>query len=201
MVLTGIQVLTISATLLFLLFGITTVDADLTLQRKQEIKSLLELANQDATFAINQELKTEGMIELNELEALTRFAKRMEVNGKYLLQGSVLSPTKGSITVYPIPFVHYYVNFQNWQRDLALVVKYENDQLILQQAVQGNQDNSSGGLLTISVIEENGQAVSLSPKRMVGPSFIVVAYVKDQPLTTFLPQHQFPVVSVEEIKW
>lgn len=184
-----------------MLFGITTVDADLTLQRKQEIKALLELANQDATFAINQELKTEGIIELNEDEALIRFAKRMEQNGKYRLQGNVFSPMKGSITSDPISFVHYYVNFENWRRDLSLLVKYDNNQLTIQQATIGYQPNPSGGLLSISVQEENGQLVSLAPKRMVGPSFVVVAFIKDRPLTSFLPQHQFPVASVEELKW
>ncbi|MGD8192472.1 hypothetical protein ACQCN2_21085 [Brevibacillus ginsengisoli] len=197
----GIQILTISAALLFLLFGVTVINTDVTMQKKQEVKALLELANHDATFAINQTLKTEGIIDLVEDEAIGRFAKRMKQNGKYELQGEQFIPSAQSVTTEPIAFLHYYVDFEHWQKDTYMVVSQEGKQLKLKQVTQGIQLNPAGGYLYISLQEENGQMVSLSPKRMVGPSLIAVAYIQDHPLAVFLPTHHFPVVSVEELKW
>lgn len=197
----GIQLLTISATLLFLLFGITIVDADVAMQKKQEVKALIELANYDATFAINQSLKAEGIIDLVEDEAIQRFAKRMRQNGSYQLQGEQFSPSTNSVTTDPLSFFHYYIDFQQWQKDNHLLVLQTGNQLKLQQLTQGTVMNPAGGYLYISLQEADGRVVTLSPKRMVGPSLIAVAYVQDRPLVPFLPSHQFPVVSVEELKW
>ncbi len=171
------------------------------MQKKQEVKSLLELANQDATFAINQRLKTEGVIDLVEEEAVARFVKRMEQNGGYRFQGNQFIPDEGSVTTDPLPFLHYYVDFLNWQKDIHLLVKFANGNLQLQQVTQGNQANAAGGYIYLSIQEESGQTVALSPKRMVGPSLVAVSYVQDRPLAAFLPGHKFPVASVEELKW
>lgn len=183
------------------MFGLTVVDADLTMQKKQEVKALLELANHDATFAVNPSLKTEGIIDLLEDEAMDRFAKRMEQNGQYEWQGDQFIPSEKSVTTEPLAFLHYYIDFSQWQRDTYLSVQQTGNQLRLKQVTQGMASQPTGGYLYISLQEENGQIVSLSPKRMVGPSFIAVAYVQDNPFTSLLPAHKFPVVSVEELKW
>lgn len=171
------------------------------MQKKQEIKALLELANHDATFAVNQTLKTEGIIDLVLDEAIERFARRMKQNGKYELEGDHFIPSSESVTTEPIAFLHYYMDFEHWQRDTYMVIMQTGTQLKLKQITQGTQLNQAGGYLYVSLEEEDGQTVTLSPKRMVGPSSIAMAYVQDRPLALFLPTHRFPVVSVEELKW
>ena len=171
------------------------------MQKKQEVKALLELANHDATFAINQTLKTEGIIDLVEDEAIGRFAKRMTQNGKYELQGDQLIPGAESVTTEPIAFLHYYIDFEQWQKDTYMLITQTGTQLTLKQVTQGAQTNQAGGYLYLSLQEEDGQMITLSPKRMVGPSSVAIAYVQDRPLAVFLPTHRFPVVSVEELKW
>jgi hypothetical protein len=186
--------------LIFLLVGLIVADADIAMQKKTEVKSLLELANHHATFAIDQSLKTEGIIEMTETEALARLDKRMEENGGYIRQGSFYLPSSASITTDPLPFVHYYVNFQNWRKDLQLILRYTGDSLLLEKAVPG-QEQPTGGELRISITTDEAQVLELSPKKMIGPSLVVVAYVDERPLTPLLPAHSFPVVSVEELKW
>lgn len=170
------------------------------MQKKMEIKTILELANHHATFAVDPALKTEGIIELVEAEALTRFDRRMEENGAYHRQGGVYYPSPSSVTTDPLLFAHYYVDFLNWRKDQRLELRYTSGALQLEQISYG-ADQPSGGRLHITITEEDGKMLELSPKKMIGPSFVVVAYVHERPLAPFLPAHSFPVASVEELKW
>ncbi|MGE5702715.1 MAG: hypothetical protein ACM32O_09320 [Clostridia bacterium] len=171
------------------------------MQKKQEVKALLELANHDATWAIDQELKTEGIIELVTAEAVGRFDRRMADNGRYTRQDTLYKPDRTSVTTDPLAFLHYYVDFQQWKKDTHLSLRYSSNRLLLENVTISNQSKQSGGSLQITITTADNQMVSLAPKRMVGPSLVAVSYVDERPLVPFLPSHSFPVVSVEELKW
>lgn len=196
----GINLLSITVLLFFLLIGLFVVDTDLALQKKAEVKSLLELANHHATFAIDQALKTEGIIEMTEEEALLRFDKRMLENGQYIRQGSAYIPSAKSVTTDQIQAAHYYADFQTWRRNLQLSLHYDGKSLVLDRVIPGEY-RATGGDLQISITTEKNQVLKLAPKKMIGPSLVMVAYVDERPLTPLLPGHSFPIVSVEELKW
>lgn len=196
----GMNLLSVSVLLLLLLIGLFTVDADVAMQKKTEVKALLELANHHATFAVDQTLKTEGIIDLVEEEALARFDRRMEENGGYRRSGNLYLPASDSVTTDPLPFARYSIDFQNWRKDLHLRFRYTGDTLLLEQAVPGTE-HPSGGKLRITVVTEQNESLELAPKTMIGPSAVVVAYVDERPFLPLLPAHAFPVVSVEELKW
>jgi len=197
----GINILSTVSLLFFLVLGLVIVDADLAMQKKAEVKNLLELANHHATFAIDQPLKTEGIIELVEEEALNRFAQRMAENGGYTWENTHFSPSEASVTESPIAFAHFYVDFLHWQRDLQLLFRYDGSSLALEKFEYGTQTRPSGGQLHIRVITEEGKTLTISPKTLAGPSLVAAAYVNEQPLSPLLPAHAFPVVNVEELKW
>ncbi len=190
-----------SSLLVFLLFGLTVIDADLAMQKKQEVKSLLELANHDATFAVDQVLKTEGIMELVESEAMDRLAQRMWKNGGYTRQGNAFVPSSTSVTTDPLLFVCQYVDFQHWRKDLTLSLRFAGNALTVEDRRIGPVDWPSGGHVRIEVATETGEVLRLAPKQMVGPSLIIVAYVHERSLTPLLPAHSFPVASIEELKW
>lgn len=169
------------------------------MQKKTEVKMLLELANHHATFAIDPVLKTEGVIDLIEEEALTRFDRRMEENGGYRREQNVYVPDAASVTTDPLPFARYYVDFRSWRTDLDLRLVYSGSTLSLERAVPGTI-RPAGGRIQITVVTEQGEELRLAPKTMVGPSHVVVAYVDERPFLSMLPAHAFPVVSVEELK-
>ncbi|WP_342772410.1 hypothetical protein [Brevibacillus fluminis] len=187
--------------LFFLLLGLVVVDTDLALQKKQEVKTLLELANHDATWAIDQALKTEGIIDLVETEAISRFDRRMEQNGRYRRQGAVFIPAQKSVTTDQIAILHYYIDFTQWRKNTQLSLTYRGDKLVVDNVAIDSQVQPSGGVLQITVTTESAERLTLAPKRMIGPSLVAVGYVDEQPLFQLLPGHSFPVVSVEELKW
>lgn len=195
----GINLLSISTLLFFLLIGLFVVDTDLAMQKKQEVKTLLELANHHASFAVDPVLKTEGVIDLIEEEALIRFAERMRENGGYLMEAASFIPAANSVTTDPIPFVRHYIDFQSWRQDWELRLRYDGSALVLERITPGAR-NQDGGRLRILVTTKQGEVLQLAPKTMVGPSHIVVAYVDERPFLSTLPGHAFPVVSVEEVK-
>lgn len=195
----GINVLSISAILLFLLVGAFVVDADMAMQKKTEVKMLLELANHHATFAVDPVLKTEGVIDLVENEALVRFDRRMAENGGYRREQGAYVPDAGSVTTDPLIFTCHYVDFRSWQQDLQIRLHYNGLTFVEKQVVPG-ANRPSGGRLQITVVTEQGEELRLAPKVMVGPSHVVVAYVDERPFLPVLPAHAFPVVSVEELK-
>lgn len=175
------------------------VDADMAMQKKTEVKTLLELANHHATFAVDPILKTEGVIDLLEDEAMDRFAARMDENGGYRRQQQTFIPSGSSVTTEPLPFTRYYVDFRAWEQDLELRLRYNGTALLLERAVPGSA-RPGGGRLLVTVVTEEGEELRLAPKIMVGPSHVVTAYVDESPLLPILPSHSFPVVSVEELK-
>lgn len=175
------------------------VDTDLAMQKKAEVKMLLELANHHATFAVDPVLKTEGVIDLVEGEALGRFDRRMMESGGYRRQQNAYLPDPTSVTTDPLPFARHYVDFLSWRQDLELRLVYNGSALLLEQAVPGTV-RPGGGRLQITVVTEQGEELRLAPKTMVGPSHVVVAYVDERPFLSMLPAHAFPVVSVEELK-
>lgn len=187
--------------LFFLMLGLVVVDSDLALQKKQEVKTLVELANHDATWAVDQALKTEGLMELVETDAISRFDRRMAQNGRYLRQGAAFIPAPASVTNDQLSFLHYYIDFQQWKKDIRLFLRYTGEKLVLDQVTIGSQSQQAGGLLQITVTTETAEQLTLAPKRMIGPSLVAVAYVDEQPLVPLLPGHSFPVVRVEELKW
>jgi hypothetical protein len=195
----GINVLSISAILLFLLVGAFVVDADMAMQKKTEVKMLLELANHHATFAVDPVLKTEGVIDLVENKALVRFDRRMAENGGYSREQGAYVPDAGSVTTDPLIFTRHYVDFRSWQQDLQIRLHYNGVTFVEKQVVPG-ANRPSGGRLQITVVTEQGEELRLAPKVMVGPSHVVVAYVDERPFLPILPAHAFPVVSVEELK-
>ncbi|QRG70405.1 hypothetical protein [Brevibacillus choshinensis] len=185
--------------LFFLLVGIFVVDTDIAMQKKTEVKMLLELANHHATFAVDPILKTEGVIDLLEDQALERFEARMHENGGYRRERQAFLPAGNSITTDPLIFTRYYVDFRAWRQDLELRLRYNGNALVLERAMPGAM-RPGGGRLQISVITEEGEELCLAPKTMVGPSHVVVAFVEERPFLPMLPSHAFPVVSVEELK-
>jgi hypothetical protein len=182
------------------LIGLFVVDTDMALQKKAEVKTLLELANHHATFAVNEMLKTEGVIDLVEEEALARFDQRMAENGGYRREGTAYLPSPGSVTTDSIACARYYIDFRHWRQDLNLRLRYTGAALLLEQAIAGTE-RPSGGKLRITVTTEQGEVLEMAPKTMVGPSAVVVAYVDERPFLPLLPAHAFPIVSVEELKW
>lgn len=175
------------------------VDTDLAMQKKAEVKMLLELANHHATFAIDPVLKTEGVIDLIEEEALVRFEQRMWENGGYRTEPNAFLPSDRSVTTDRIPFTRHYIDFRTWRQDWDLSYRYDGTLLSLDRVTPGSA-RPEGGRLHIRVITQQGEELSLAPKTMVGPSHIVVAYVDERPFLSMLPAHSFPVVSVEEVK-
>lgn len=175
------------------------MDADIAMQKKTEVKMLLELANQHATFAVDPILKTEGVIDLLEDRALDRFQSRMNENGGYRREQQSFIPSGDSLTTDPLPFVRYYVDFRAWRQDLELRLRYNGYTLVQERAIPGNM-RPEGGRLQISVVTEEGEELRLAPKTMVGPSHVVVAFVDERPFLPMLPSHSFPVASVEELK-
>lgn len=175
------------------------MDADIAMQKKTEVKMLLELANHHATFAVDPILKTEGVIDLLEDEALDRFAVRMSENGGYHREQQTFVPATDSVTTDPLPFFRYYIDFRAWQQDLELRLRYNGTALLLERAVTG-ATHSEGGRLQVTVVTEEGEELRLAPKVMVGPSHVVVAFVDERPFLPLLPSHSFPVASVEELK-
>ncbi|WP_255298600.1 hypothetical protein [Brevibacillus dissolubilis] len=171
------------------------------MQKKQLVKHLLELANHHATFAINESLKTEGIISLNEEEALNRFAVRMQQNGGYLRENASWMPSPTSATSDPISFHHYYIDFQHWQTDIHLTYRYANHQLTLQNIAQAPFPRPTGGQFQITITNQSGETIHLAPKTITGPSLIMLAYIDDRPISPLLPGHAFPVLSVETIKF
>lgn len=184
----------------FLLIGVFVVDADLAMQKKTEVKMLLEQSNHHATFAIHPVLKTEGVIELVEAEALDRFDERMLANGGYTRQGNDYLPGSHSVTTDSLSFARHYVDFLSWRKDHHLLLRFTGTDLMLEQVTTGAA-RPGGGLLEITVTTEKGEQLRMAPKAMVGPSHVVVAYVNERPFLPMLPAHSFPVVSVEELKW
>lgn len=185
--------------LFFLLIGMFIVDTDVAMQKKTEVKALLELANHHATFAVDPILKTEGVIDLMEDEAMERFAARMRENGGYRLEQRAFVPAGESVTSDPLPFYRYYIDFRTWRQDLELRLRY-NGTTLLQERASPGAIRSGGGRLQVTVVTESGEELRLAPKTMVGPSHVVVAYVDERPFLPILPAHSFPVVSVEELK-
>lgn len=185
--------------LFFLLVGMFIVDADLAMQKKTEVKILLELSNHHATFAVDPVLKTEGVIDLLEDEALERFDERMHENGGYRRDQAMFVPQADSVTTDPIPFSRYYVDFRSWRNDHQLRLQYNGKTLVTERATKGPA-RPGGGMLQITVVTERGEELQLAPKTMVGPSHVVVAYIDERPFLPMLPSHSFPVVSVEELK-
>lgn len=169
------------------------------MQKKTEVKMLLELANHHATFAVDPILKTEGVIDLLEDQALDRFETRMNENGGYRREQQDFVPAGNSVTTDPLPFTHYYVDFRAWRQDLELRLRYNGDALVQERVIPGTT-RPGGGRLQVIVLAEGGEELRLAPKIMVGPSHVVVAYVDERPFLPLLPSHSFPVVSVEELK-
>ncbi|MBM7592315.1 hypothetical protein [Brevibacillus fulvus] len=170
------------------------------MQKKAEMKALLELANHHATFAVDQELKTEGIIELTEAEAMAKFDQRMLDNGGYERVEDAYVPSANSVTSAPVSFVHYYVGFQDWRKDLHLFVRQRQEGLAIEKAEDG-PERTAGGELRVTFTTASGEELQLAPKKMVGPSLVVVAFLEEPPLVPFLPGHAIPIVSVEEVKW
>ncbi|MFD2369665.1 hypothetical protein ACFSO0_06775 [Brevibacillus sp. GCM10020057] len=185
--------------LFFLLVGMFVVDTDMAMQKKTEVKMLLELANHHATFAVDPILKTEGVIDLLEDEAMERFEERMNENGGYHREQQTFVPGETSVTTDPLPFTRYYVDFRAWQQDLELYLRYNGKDLLQERVVPGAV-RPGGGHLQVTVVTPEGEQLHLAPKTMVGPSHVVVAYVDERPFLPLLPGHSFPVVSVEELK-
>ncbi|WP_312117771.1 hypothetical protein [Brevibacillus reuszeri] len=185
--------------LFFLLVGAFVVDADIAMQKKTEVKMLLELANHHASFAVDPILKTEGVIDLIEVDAMQRFDRRMKENGGYVREQETFMPAANSVTTDPITFTRYYVDFRSWERDLQLRYQYNGEKFVIEQATPGGL-RPKGGRLQITVVTDQGEELRLAPKTMVGPSHVVVAYVDERPFLPMLPAHSFPVVSVEEVK-
>jgi len=179
--------------------GAFVVDADVAMQKKTEVKMLVELANHHATFAVDPVLKTEGVIDLIETQALERFDRRMKENGGYVREQFAFMPATDSVTTDPIPFARYYVDFRSWEQDLQLRYQYDGKRFVMEQATPGAA-RPKGGRLEITVVTEQGEELRLAPKTMVGPSHVIVAYVDERPFLPMLPAHAFPVVSVEELK-
>lgn len=171
------------------------------MQKKLEVKSLLELSNHHATFAINQALKTEGVIDLNYDEAIELFVQRMSENGGYGWEQSGFRPSATSITTDFIPIVFHYIDFQNWRQNFHYELRYLQDALQVTRAESDVTEVPTGGYVYITITTEENEVFQLAPKKMVGPSLIVVAYVDERPFTPLLPTHAFPVVSIEELKW
>jgi hypothetical protein len=191
--------LSISSILFFLLVGLFVVDADLAMQKKTEVKMLLELANHHATFAVDPVLKTEGVIDLLEDEAMDRFEERMNQNGGYHRELQTFVPANNSVTTDPLVFTRYYIDFRAWRQDLDIYLRYNGKSLSQDRLVPG-VSRPEGGRLHITVVTEEGEELRLAPKTMVGPSHVVVAFVDESPFLPLLPGHSFPVVSVEELK-
>ena len=171
------------------------------MQKKQEIKTLLEMANHDASFAINEALKTEGVIDLVEEEATARFADNVMKNGKYEVNQDKMIPNKNSVTDWSVHLQTQYIDFLNWRKPHKFEYEYRDDRLTLQQMIVDPHDDSAGGQIRVTIRDEQGRILQTPPKRMAGPSRIVLGYVNEPSLLPFSTSHQFPVVSVEELKW
>ncbi|QOS98581.1 hypothetical protein JNUCC42_19100 [Brevibacterium sp. JNUCC-42] len=190
-----------STLLLFLFFGLVVVDTDIIMQKKQEMKSLLELGNHNASFAVHKELKTEGIIDLIETEAFIRFGESMKENGDYVVKPVELQPGKSSVTSQSLAMYTLYIDFEQWHRNHILELQYRDKKLFVKSIVASRDREVTGGKLLVTVFDQAGKPNTLAPKKMVGPSRIVVVYASEPSILPFQPPHEFPVISVEELKW
>ncbi|WP_235828023.1 hypothetical protein [Brevibacillus migulae] len=198
----GINVLSVSTLLLFLLVGLVVVDTDIAMQKKAEMKTLIELANHHATFAIDEALKTEGIIDMVEADAMNRFDQRMGQNGNYTREGNFYQPSAESVTTDPVAIINHYIDFQQWRYNTKMFLHYDGESLQMEKLErEADPKPTVGGELRIAITMQDNQTVNLPPKMMIGPSHVVVAYVDERPLVPLLPAHAFPVASVEELKW
>lgn len=197
----GINILSISTLMLFLMLGLVVVDADLAMEKKAEVKALIELANHHASFAVDEALKTEGIIDLVETAARERFDQRLTEDGHYVKQLNSYQPSTNSVTTDPLAIADYYIDFTHWQLDTRIELVYEKEALKVNKVEFGSETHPAGGDLEIAIALEDQSTVQLPPKQMIGPSYVTIAYMNERPLVPFLPSHAFPVASVEELKW
>ncbi|MCR8938545.1 hypothetical protein O0555_14525 [Brevibacillus laterosporus] len=190
-----------STLLLFLFLGLVVVDTEIILQKKQEIKSLIELGNHNASFAIHEELKSEGIIDLIEKEAFIRFSDSMKKNGNYVVRQVELQPGESSITSQPLAMYTLYIDFEQWYRNHKIDLQYRDKKLFAKNIVVSPEKEVTGGKLNITVFDQEAKPKTLAPKKMIGPSRIVVVYASEPSILPFQQPHEFPVISVEELKW
>ncbi|WP_094702092.1 hypothetical protein [Brevibacillus laterosporus] len=190
-----------STLLLFLFLGLVVVDTEIIIQKKQEIKSLIELGNHNASFAIHEGLKSEGIIDLIEKEAFIRFSDSMKKNGNFVVRPVELQPGKSSITSQPLAMYTLYIDFEQWHRNHKIDLQYRDKKLFAKNIVVSPEKEVTGGKLNITVFDQEAKPKTLAPKKMIGPLRIVVVYASEPSILPFQQPHEFPVISVEELKW
>lgn len=177
--------------------GVLVVDSDHMTAKQMEIQRLLDNANHHASFALVEELKRQGIIEIDMPTALTRFHERMNQNGSYVWNGTSYAPSTQSITKKPVYANFHYVDFEEWQHSYELIMRYDGARMN-EEAFRLTSD--TGSRLNVTVIGSDGTTYQLVPKIMTGPCLIVVAMVDEDPMISRVGKQIIPFISVQEIK-
>ncbi|GED32386.1 hypothetical protein P9G84_13750 [Brevibacillus centrosporus] len=180
-----------------ILAGVMVIDTDVTAGKKMEIERLIDNSNHHASFALVEELKRQGVIEIDKPTALERFHARMNQNGSYTWNGvGAYMPGPKSITKTNVFVGWKYIDFQQWHNTYDLTMTM-NGALIQETNFT---DMGPGSILRASLIV-NGTTYELPPKVMTGPCLVAVAYVDDPGISPRVGRQLIPVISVQELRF
>lgn len=181
-----------------LLTGMVVIDSDNSTAKQMEVQRLLDNANHHASFALVEELKRQGVIEIEMTRALDRFHARMKQNGYYTWNQDKYLPELRSITQKPLPTAFYYIDFSEWKHSYRIEWSY-NGTAIREDSIAKVSD--AGSKLEIAVRMQDGTEYPLPPKIMGGPCLIAISVIDENPILKKAGSMTFPVVSVQEIKY
>lgn len=177
--------------------GLLILDTDTMTGKKMEIERLIDNANHHASFALVEELKRQGVIEIDMPTALERFHARMNQNGNYTWDGvGAYTPAPSSITKTNVYVGWKYIDFQQWRNSYNLTMTF-NGRTIEQSSFT---HMGSGSVLRARLLV-NGTEYELPPKIMTGPCLVAVAYVDDPGLSPKIGRQLVPVISVQELRF
>lgn len=180
-----------------ILAGVMVIDTDVTTGKKMEVERLIDNANHHASFALVEELKRQGVIEIDMPTALERFHARMNQNGSYTWNGvGAYSPGPKSITKTDVFVGWKYIDFQQWHNSYDLTMTLNGT--TIQET--NFTDMGPGSILRASLVV-NGTTYELPPKVMTGPCLVAVGYVDDPGISPRVGRQLIPVISVQELRF
>ncbi|MGG4499147.1 hypothetical protein [Brevibacillus reuszeri] len=177
--------------------GVMVLDTDVVTGKKMEIERLVDNANHHASFALVEELKRQGVIEIDMPKALERFHTRMNQNGSFTWDkvGSYI-PAPNSITKNNVYVGWQYIDFQQWKNSYDITMTLSGASI-----KTTNMTSMGTGSVLRAKLVVNGTVYELPPKVMTGPCLVAVAYVEDPSFIPRLRTQIVPVISVQELRY
>ncbi|MDC0764242.1 hypothetical protein POF51_26335 [Brevibacillus sp. AG] len=177
--------------------GMLVMDTDDITGKKMEIERLIDNANHHASFALVEDLKRQGVIEIDMPKALERFHNRMNQNGNYTWDDiGKYTPAPNSVTKTNVNVGWQYIDFQQWHDSYDVTLTMTGNSIKTTSMM-----NMGPGSVLRATLVANGKTYELPPKVMTGPSIVAVAYVDDPGLIPKLGRQIIPVISVQELRF